>query len=277
MQYADNEEEKQRKEALQLAIASGNAFSAELDRAIMPVFSLAQFVYELDIFRTLPSKIGQDGAPGALPLLPPSSADGGVPTMRNVTGVCDNQKLVAHFDGIASTIKANANMQGVLVSLQLSPFAVVCLVHPLNNTEDFPPGIFLDNKRIIGHDLLRDPKRRATAEDTLRGTRIVTAGPLQLRQCSSCNPYVEEAFIARLPIVMNDYKMNVTGELYPRWGFATALINWRILLDRSEIYEQFRARNMHFRLTRTDEIFDPVLPGTLYKITGTGETSAISQ
>ena len=40
-------------------------------------------------------------------------------------------KLVDRFNRIAANVKRNANMNGVLVNLQLAPQAVVCLMHPM--------------------------------------------------------------------------------------------------------------------------------------------------
>jgi sensor domain CHASE-containing protein len=250
-QFADNHEQAHRDDARQLAIKTGKFFSSKLDQAVLPLFSMAQFVYEIDVFRDLPGLVGDLGAPGALPLLP-TPVQGGA-AYRNVTGVCDDPELVSRFNAIAASMKHNAGVEGILVNLQLSPVAVVCLAYPLNNTKDFPPGIFLDNTGIIGYDILRDPARSFTAEETLRGDKIVTSGPLKLMQCKDCDPTVEKAFIARLPIAMDRYNITVHGEPLRRWGFATALINWEALVDRSMIREEFRENNLHFRLIRPEK------------------------
>lgn len=105
-------------------------------------------------------------------------------------------------------------------------------------------------------DLLADPLNRYIAEETVKQSKVIVAGPRALRQCQDCHPTVEEAFIARLPIVSPDHQMIVDGETYDRWGFATALINWKQLVERSGIYESFQNNNMGFVLTRTDQNFD---------------------
>ena len=143
-------------DAEMMAADTGDFFSTNLDEAILPLFSLAQFANELEDFQELPAKVGIANEEGALPFMP-SKLDQGVPTHRNVTGVCDDPRLVKRFEKIAGDIKRNARMDGILVNLQLVPDAVVCLVHPVNNTEDFPPGIYMDNSGAIGHDLLNDP------------------------------------------------------------------------------------------------------------------------
>jgi hypothetical protein len=240
-----------REDALGFAEETGLFFSKNLDHAILPLFSLAQFATELEIFQTLPRLIGMPHANGSLPFVA-----GDPPTHRNVTGVCDDPTLVERFDSIAGTIKKNADMAGVLVNLQLVPDAVVCLSHPMNNTEDFPPGIFMDNSGSIGHDLLTDPARKFIAEATVPSDRVVIAGPLPLRQCQGCDPTVEKAFIARLPISSETNVITVNGVDHKKWGFAVALINWNELVKRSGVYEIFAEEDLEFQLTRTDRNYD---------------------
>jgi signal transduction histidine kinase len=241
-----------REEILALAEDTGQWFSDQLDAAILPLFSLALFVQEMEIFQNLPKQIGQAYAEGSLPFLE------GLPTHRNVTGVCDEPELLERFNSIASAIKRNTHMEGVLVNLQLAPQAVVCTVYPLINTEDFPAGISLDNSGAVGHDLLTDPKRSFIAQATLPSDKLVVAGPMKLLQCkdSSCDPLVEKGFIARLPIVMEDHQIEVNGQFYNRWGFAVAIINWNALVSKSGICDSFRDMGFEFQLTRTDRILN---------------------
>ena len=253
--FARAEEKQVRDEALTLAVDTGKWFAEQLDLAILPLFSLAQFATELELFRHLPERVGRSGEEGALPFAEPDSQEGTV-YRRNITGVCDDPEMWERFTHIAAALKRNARMDGVLVNLQFAPYGVVCLLHPLNNTEDFDDGIFMDNTGAWGMDLLTDPKSKFIAEQTVKKDRVIVAGPRALRQCQGCHPTVEEAFIARLPIVSDDHIMYVDGEPYNRWGFATALINWRQLVTRSGIYESFAQSNMGFRLTRTDRVFD---------------------
>ena len=245
----------QQQEVLALAKETGLFFSQNLNDAILPLFSLAQFVNEVDIFQNLASEIGLAGEPGALPFLPPK-VDGGDLTHRNISGVCDDPTLVQKFEKIAGDIKSNAGMDGILVNLQLVPDAVVCLLHPLNNTEDFPPGVYMDNSGALGHDLLEDPARKFIAEATLPSEKVVIAGPLTLRQCQDCDPTVEKAFIARLPISSETNTIVVNGIPHQKWGFAVALINWNELILRSGVYDVFDGEDMEFQLTRTDQKYD---------------------
>lgn len=89
----------------------------------MPLFSMAQFATELEVFAELPDQIKSAGEPGALPFLPNRER-----TVRNVTGVCDEPELVNRFTEIASAVKANAKMDGVLHNIQLAPQGMYQLV-----------------------------------------------------------------------------------------------------------------------------------------------------
>ena len=51
--------------------ASQDTATDQLDQAILPLFSLAQFAVEIPLFRELPSQIGPPGEPGSLPFMPP--------------------------------------------------------------------------------------------------------------------------------------------------------------------------------------------------------------
>jgi signal transduction histidine kinase len=255
-----------RRDIFALAEETGQWFSDQLDLAILPLFSLALFVQELDIFRDLPSRIGPANEEGSLPFIDD------LPTHRNTTGVCDEPELLERFTHIASAIKRNAKMEGVLVNLQLAPEAVVCMVHPRINTEDFADGITMDNSGAIGHDLLTDPKRAFIAQATLRSDELVIAGPLTLLQCQDCDPIVRKAFIARLPIAMEGHQIEVNGQFYDRWGFAVAIINWNALVERSDVYEIFRGRGLEFQLTRTDRNYDEARDAYMEEVVVLAET-----
>ena len=269
--YANVEQDELEANALAIAMETGRFFSHHLDRAILPLFSLAQFVREIQEFRELPDLIGLSNAEGSLPFLPPPEGLDR-PTHRNVTGVCDDPPILERYTRIAGAIKEDADMDGVLVNLQLVPDGVVCLVHPVNNTEDFPPGVHLDSTVSIGHDLLYDPERKFMAEATVASDEVVIVGPIKLLQCprEDCDPLVEKAFIARLPILSKTNEIFVNGESHLRWGFAVALINWNVLVENSGIYDEFEKSNLEFQLTRTDYIPNPD-DGTIQKIVSSGQ------
>ncbi len=147
-------------------------------------------------------------------------------------------------------------MQGILVNVQLAPHAVVCLLNPLVNTEDFPPGIVLNNTGAVGHDLLNDPKRTFIARATIPAyPNVVTAGPLTLIQGDT--PIVKEALIARRAIYMDGYDILVDGVEYPCWGFAVIILNWAEVKKSSGIDVLLKNGNFEWNLTRTDTKVNP--------------------
>jgi signal transduction histidine kinase/CheY-like chemotaxis protein len=246
-------------EAIQLAISTGQYFSNQLDQAILPLFSIAQFALNLEIFRNLPDLIGLAEQPGALPFDTSRSDDR---VYRNVTGVCDDSELVTQFVTIASAIKKHSRMDHILVNIQLAPAGVICLLHPMNNTQDFEDGKYLDNTGAWGLDLLNDPIMRYIALGSIEEEDVVVAGPQPLVQCPECGNF----FIARLPIVDPMHEIiGLDGVSYPRWGFATALIDWTQMVNTSGILHSFREGRggqgisfdeFRFRLTRTDRKYN---------------------
>ena len=220
-----------------------------MDDAVLPLFTLSQFVQNLDIFKDLPHQIGNRGDIGALqPMNGPRSI-----SHRNISGVCDDPILNKTFTNIASSIKKDARLENILISVQLAPSCVICLVHPLYNTEDFDNGIYLDNHDAIGHDLLNDPNRSFIAQATIPAyPDPVTVGPLPLIQKGT--PTVKEALIARLAIFMEGYSITLPdGIEYPCWGFAVVLLNWFNLKKASGMETMAKEAGLQFILTRTDK------------------------
>ncbi len=239
--------ERQVRAIRDLAIEIGRWFSKELDYAILPLFSMAQFAVELEMFASLPDRVEKR------PFLPYNATDLNSRLYRNVTGICDDAQLIRRFDQLASNIKESAQMDGVLHSIQLAPGGIICLVNPINNTEDFDDGVsFLDNTDAFGLDLLNDAFFEFIARQSMKQETVGIAGPRPLLQCPDCGMY----FIARLPVISRSHMIEVDGVEYPRWGFATALIHWDTLIKRSSIYETLAANSMEFLLTRTDYTFN---------------------
>lgn len=249
--FARAQQDDLRDEAINVAEETGALFSRGLDAAVLPLFSLAQFATELDALADLPDRVGQAGAAGSLPFLT-DDGDGSLDPRRNVTGVCDDPGLVERYSQIASAIKRNAKMDGILHNLQLAPHGVICLLEPMINTEDFDDGSFLDSSGVWGLDVLNDPVNKYIARASMKEEELGIAGPLQLKQCPECGLY----FIARLPIRSESHQIEVDGQVYPRWGFATALISWDGLVEKALLQERFREYGFEFRLTRTDHTYD---------------------
>jgi len=227
----------------------GSWMSSQLDEALLPLFAMSQFVQHLDDFKQLPFEIGPRGELGSAPPLL-----GKETSHRNVTGICDDPDVSDVFNEIAANVKKDAGLEGILVNIQLAPQSVVCLLYPLVNTEDFPVGTVMNNTGA--------PNRVAIARATVPSEGVVIAGPLTLIQEGT--PVVKEAFIARLAINMEGYKITVDNEIYPCWGFAVILLNWAALKEKSGIDEMFRKKELEYRLTRTD-VKTNTTTGTTYE------------
>jgi class 3 adenylate cyclase/sensor domain CHASE-containing protein len=242
---ADAHSSELRVRAVDTAEELGGWISNQLDEALLPLFAMSQFVKHLEDFKQLPYQIGPRGLEGSAPPLV-----GKETSHRNVTGICDDPHTQQLFHDIAANIKKDAGLEGILVNIQLAPQSVVCMLHPLVNTEDFAEGIVMNNTGAVGHDLLNDPNRVAIARATVPSPDVVIAGPLNLIQGGTS--VVKEAFIARLAINMEGYKITVDGVDYPCWGFAVILLNWAALKEKAGIDQRFTRVGMEYRLTRTD-------------------------
>ena len=238
----------------ELAEDTGKAFSNELDVALLPLFSMAQFVTEIDIFTDLPNQIGAAGEPGSLPFLPKEGEFSTAFLKRNVTGVCDDPDLIARFNKIVSTIETSTGLETLIETLQFSPYGVVCLTYPSNNTEEIRQGRGLNTTRAIGVDLLNDPTYKYIALNSITDEEIKVSisGPRLIPQCPTCGLYIT----VRLPVATNEVSIFVNGSLYDRWGFVTLLIQWENLVNRTGQHEKLRSLGYDFQLTRTDRIFN---------------------
>lgn len=233
-------------------------FARVLERALVPLHTLAQFVRALPEFHDLPFDVGprcdpagEDAdcaAAGGAPVLT------GRPTHRNLTGAFP-PGTAERFAEIARGIKEQSGIGRALVGLQLAPRAVVALIYPVVNCADFDNGVCLNSTGALGHDLLNDPRRMDIARATVPAPGVVTAGPLALIQGDV--PVARDAFLARLPINMPGHSLVVDGVDYPCWGFVVILLNWARLKEESDIYRNFARRGMQFLLTRTDVEIDP--------------------
>ncbi|KAL3777632.1 hypothetical protein ACHAWO_012521 [Cyclotella atomus] len=191
-------------------------FVRTLERAFVPLFSMAQFIQELDVFHELDAKVGERCDP---------SIDKWNCTQSESAPVKEGQD-VTHRD---------------LTDLFNSEYG-----QTIQNKFDSIAAGTVD-LATWGHDLLNDPERVAIAEATVPADGVVAAGPLPLLQGG-------DTFIARLPINMEEgnHSMVVSGIDYPCWGFAVVLVDWTRLKKESNIYEEFASKGMQFKLTRTD-------------------------
>jgi len=234
----DSQEQTARDEALKIGEESGDMISRVLDLAILPLFTMAQFATELQIFNDLPDKIGLANETGSLPFL--TNEDGSFNSNRNITGVCDEPELMERYAQIVSTIQRNLKLEGVFRNIQLLPNGVICLSHG-------------DIELRAGQDTLNDPVYRTGARATLMQDDIVLVGPLILDYaCPTCGLHI----VARYPVRSDSHQIELDGEIYNRWGVTSAIFNWEALLEQSKIHEHTKARGFEFQLTRTDEKYN---------------------
>lgn len=254
----DNAEAERRKQhAIAVAEQTDLFFVRVLERAFVPLFTMAQFIQELPEFHELDLKVGDrcDPMEDSLNCTNSSSAPvkiGQEATHRNLTQLFSTeygQMIQRKFDSIASGIKENSGLGKSLVNIQLAPKGVVSMLYPMVNCQDFDNGYCMDNSGAWGHDLLNDPERVGIARATVPAKKVVTAGPLPLIQGG-------DTFIARLAINFDEggHSMVIDGVNYSCWGFAVVLIDWKRLKEESDIYHSFEEQKMQFKLTRTDDM-----------------------
>lgn len=210
-------------EALFIAEQTDQFFVSILEQTYVPLFSMAQFVIELDIFHELDYRVGDRCDPAvdefnctksmAAPL-----KEGNETTHRDLTDLFNTEygrEVQKKFDSIASSIKENSGLAHSLVNIQLAPKGVVSLLYPMVNCEDFDNGYCMNNTGAWGIDNMNAPGRVELSEETVVADGVVTAGPLPLIQGG-------DTFIARLAINIEggNHSMVVNGTDYPCWGFA---------------------------------------------------------
>ena len=224
---------------LELVEDTGKAFSKELDVALLPLLAMAQFATEIEIFADLPNRIGAGGEPGSLPFLPQVPGELSTSLLkRNVTGVCDDPELIRRFNKIVSTVETSMGLEEIIETLQFSPYGVVCLSYPNNNTEEIKQGRGLNTTRAIGVDLLNDQSNKYIAVNSMTDDEIKVSisGPKLIPQCPTCGLYI----IARLPVLSKEVSIFVNGSWYDRWGFVTLLIQWENLVNRTQQREKLQ-------------------------------------
>jgi hypothetical protein len=218
--------------AIAVAESTDQFFSGVLENAFVPLFTMAAFVKEVELFEMLDYAVGERCDPSTTDCSDSTSVPvmtGKEQTHRNLTGLYETDKgsaTLTKFNKVAKDIKDNSGLGRSLVAIQLAPKAVVSLIYPLVNCEDFNDGYCLNNTGALGHDLLNDPNRTAIASKTVPATNVVTAGPLTLIQGG-------ETIIARLPINFDNdtnHSMVVDGLDYPCWGLA--IVSFRTTLSQ---------------------------------------------
>jgi len=112
--------------------------------------------------------------------------------------VARSQGRFERFDAFAATLLQR--MEGIS-NLQLAPGGVISRIYPLAG-----------NEAAIGHDILKDDRRREEAIEAVRDRSLTLAGPFELLQGGT-------AVIGRNPVFLSQ---SDGGEKF--WGFTSALI-----------------------------------------------------
>ena len=242
--FADRYAASRQAYAVEKALEMGFRIPQELQRALLPLFTMQEIIRNVDTFNDLPPKMDQTDK--YLTGAPPGRA------WRNASKLCDDPTYVEPFNVIARSVKESARMSKVLVNVQLAPFGAVCLLYPLINTEDFDDGIVMNNTGAIGLDILNDPVSGYYTREAIKNDRVTIQGPLTLVQGGV--PVVKEALIARNPIYVDGFELDIDDETYPFWGFTTVLLNWAQLKEKVELDAFFQSRGMEYLMTRTDTL-----------------------
>lgn len=98
-------------------------------------------------------------------------------------------------------------------NIQLAPRGVITDIYPIAG-----------NERAIGHDILKDDRRREEARKAVSTRKTTLAGPFELIQGGI-------AVIGRQPVFVQDGRQEIF------WGFASALIHLEKLLSVAKLHE----------------------------------------
>ncbi|CAG22595.1 putative signal transduction protein [Photobacterium profundum SS9] len=114
---------------------------------------------------------------------------------------------------------------GGISNLQLAPDGIIQKIYPL-----------LGNEKAIGHNILKDDKRRQEALSAIKEKKLTLAGPFKLIQGGV-------AVIGRNPVFFRD------GNKQVFWGFTSALIYLDDLLASTEL-DLLQSKGYRYQLTR---------------------------
>lgn len=114
---------------------------------------------------------------------------------------------------------------GGISNLQLAPDGIIQKIYPL-----------LGHEKAIGHNILKDDKRRKEALSAIKKQKLTLAGPFKLIQGGV-------AVIGRNPVFIRDSNKQVF------WGFTSALIYLDDLLASTEL-DLLQSKGYRYQLTR---------------------------
>lgn len=137
-----------------------------------------------------------------------------------------NNGTINNFDEFASEIISSL---GGISNLQLAPDGIVTEIYPLAG-----------NEKALGHNILRDDKRRDEALLAIKERHLTLAGPFELVQGGI-------AVIGRYPVFLD-------AEVGSRfWGFCSVVIYLEELLKQAYL-EDLLEQGYGYQLSRTDPV-----------------------
>eukprot|EP00960_Hanusia_phi_P048907 759245-Hanusia_phi.AAC.1 len=235
--WAMQSEEEKEKTVLRQAHDLSAFFSAEVDRAVTPLYTLALFVSRMSSLKQL-----ADVAMNFTRL------PGKTRVYYNVEPWIQ-QSVVDDFNGLSKEILQYAKSNAIR-SLQLAPRGVLSMIYPL-------PG----NADALGLDLLQDPNNAKDARDSILNGNYSVTGPFNLVQKIF-------AIVVRLPIYVPSETPGavpltefpgVNGQISKNlswWGFSSLVVDFSALLKSSKIYELSAENDLNFVMRSRSTVGD---------------------
>lgn len=228
--------QKQKMTAEFVARETAQWFADEFRRAMIPLYAVQQGVVHSGYFDDLARQIGD--YPNLL--IPPEDPATAKMLMRNVTGICDNPDLQNKWRDIVRPVNEENDLDGAVFAYRLAPKNVFCLWEH-DGPADAPDKNYGFDAGMSSNNFFW--KSTTEAMFLKRGYRIF--GPFGLPD--------KEWFCGHIPIWKNEESLNLHGaEVKGAWGFVMNFVDWRLLKDRSDIYERFAGCNLEFKLVRKD-------------------------
>mmetsp|Transcript_51696 Transcript_51696/g.77315 ORF Transcript_51696/g.77315 Transcript_51696/m.77315 type:complete len:566 (+) Transcript_51696:651-2348(+) len=225
----------------------------QMDTTLNSIHALMHGIYDDEMLRDIPFRIGVADQPGSAPFLSPTDYTlddehaGKLRYVRNVTGICDDPTLVENYFKTANVALHAARLHGVFIHhATLLPNGVVCLSSPSLESSGY----------ALGQDLFHDPHDSAIIEKVISSTGALFYGPIQIpRTHKHSNLGVHEPesgvgdigweknhneWLIYIPIDMPDSR----GYAFKNhWGILEVSLDWDKFLHGSGILPFFEQRN----------------------------------
>lgn len=239
----DNYVKKQQMTADFIARETGEWFANEFRKAMLPLYSVQQGVVHSGYFNEAAEKIGP--YPN---LVIPESID--TPKiMRNITGICDDPMLQEKWREIVQPVNDDNDLNGAVFGYRLAPKNVFCLYE-----RDDPTSID-KNLGLDAGSSVKNEFYKAITTDMFIHRKFSIFGPFGQPDKEWVCGHIP---VWTKPSDLNSNTLNVHGTEVPNaWGFVMNYLDWRLLKDRSNIYERFAGCNLDFELTHVPDQLSP--------------------